>query len=414
MKTPPESFIHQLWMKKLVPAIGLQTVSGKKIEILKYGELNTIGGPDIFNSQIKIGETIWAGNIEIHINSSDWNRHNHHNDPAYDSVILHVVYNHDHQVQVQNAELETLELPKELCHRYYDKFEQKLQIRTDDYLPCSGLLDQVPDFILENWKTNLISERIEKKLEAHNSNLDIYNFCWSFMMKSFGMKYNQDPMMLISESIDFRELKSKKKSEIDNTFLRLSGLDLPISVNAFNNLQVEILSFVKPKVKPNWNFGGIRPNNQPIIKLMQFSSFFFLGKNKVIDLIIEGDFRSIRFLMKDVQVHSYWETHSSFHKKCKPRKLVLGDVFWNHMMLNAFLPLYFHLNAKLHGKDVTDKLFEQFESLPKEKNRITTKMMDNGFSNNNGFDSQSLIQLYNCYCQAKKCLNCAVGNKIIS
>jgi len=203
-------------MKKLIPAIGLNTVSGKSIKILNYGELNTIGGPDIFNCKIKIGDTIWAGNVEIHVNASDWIKHNHQVDEAYNSVILHVVFNNDKPVYIDKVELETLELPKELCSRYLEKFESAFKSMSSDRLPCSSILEQLPNIIVENWKTRLLTERLESKLNTQTSKTDVVNFVWNIIMGSFGLKYNKNPMNLIAESIDFNG------NVLDNI---LSGVD---------------------------------------------------------------------------------------------------------------------------------------------------------------------------------------------
>jgi hypothetical protein len=412
MNTPPESFIHYLWVKKLIPSFGLFTENDEKIEILNYGELNKVSGPDIFNAKLKIGDTIWVGNVEIHVHSSDWYKHKHDVDSAYNNVILHVVFNDDKPVLLQNKQIETLVLPKEFCKFHFKKFKNFLKQKSGA-LPCSSFLNEIPSVYIENWKTKLLSDRIQRKLEIGGHANDIINYTWRIVMINFGMKYNNNPMKVIALATDFREFESKQKHEIDNYFLGLSNLGFPISMNEFNNMQTKINVPLNLKVSPEWKFGGIRPANQPIIKLMQFSSFLSLTQGKLLEWILAADFKQIDSALEKVQIHSYWETHSSFYKKIKPRSLSLGESFKTHLKINAFLPLFLHLNKKLRNKDVAEEVFEFYDLLPKESNRIVNSMEEYGFQNKNSFDSQSLLQLNNYYCQSKKCLNCAIGNKII-
>ncbi len=409
--TPPESVIQFLWMQKKIPAIGLSTISGAKIQILDYGQLNTLGGPDIFQGRIKIDDTVWVGNIEFHSKASEWYQHGHHLDSAYNNVILHVVFENDKQVIVNDVELETLIVPPSIWKQYDD--HDLLKNRNQFQLPCSRFLNSIPQIHLEQWKTRLLIDRIESKLKEVNAS-DIYNFSWSMIMIAFGIKYNKLPMKMMANSIDFRQLNSMTKGQLDHFFLRSSQLELPISIDEFSDIQFEIPVESKDRITLEWKFGGIRPLNQPIIKLMQFSSFFFLVRNELMNLLRDLNFKELIRCLDRIEIHSYWETHSSYNKKCKPRNLKLGRSFRNHLLLNAFLPLSFHLNQNLHKNDVSSDILDYYAKIPKERNRITNFMQDNGFSNENGFDSQSLIHLNNYYCQSKKCLSCGIGVKILN
>jgi hypothetical protein len=89
-----EEFLAYLWGYRLL-APTLQTTSGEPVEVLFPGNRNPDAGPDFFNARLRIGSTLWAGNVEIHVRASDWYRHGHHTDDAYRNTILHVVWEDD-------------------------------------------------------------------------------------------------------------------------------------------------------------------------------------------------------------------------------------------------------------------------------------------------------------------------------
>lgn len=411
--TPPESFIQFLWMNKIIPAIGLKNNSGENIQILNFGQLNKIAGPDIFNARVKIGETLWNGNVEFHTKSSEWYNHKHHLDKAYDNVILHVVLEDDKPVELNGNLLDTLTVPPSIVQEYLHKIDKEIVSNPKVNLPCSKLLAEIPSVYIENWKTRLLLDRIEKKLSEFDSKLDIQNYTWATIFSAFGVKYNKVPMQQLATQIDFRELYSYSKIELDNYFMKISQLELPISINSNNLIQTEIPQGKTGQMNIEWKFGGIRPANQPIVKLMQFSSFFFLTKENIVNLLIKLDFNKILNHIDQISIHTYWETHSAFNRKCKSRKLIPGKSFKNHLLLNAFYPLGFILNKRMNKTEVSDHIVECYEKTTKEKNRIVKFMVENGFENKNGFDSQALIHLNHYYCQNKRCLNCEIGIRII-
>ncbi|MCB0478851.1 MAG: DUF2851 family protein [Crocinitomicaceae bacterium] len=414
MSKPKESLIQYLWMQKKIPGRGLCTTSGKKLEIIHYGQINTLGGPDIFQAKLRIDETLWVGNVEFHVNGSDWYKHNHDTDSAYNNVILHVVLNDDRQVAVKNEMIETFVVPPSLVNYHSEKFSPFLSSNFESGLPCASALNEIPEFHLESWKLRLLIDRWEDKLKDNAPKTDVFNYCWSMIMVTFGVKYNKIPMRMIANSINFKELVNLSSHELDNLFLKLSQLEMPISIEENQNMQMEIPVEINTKqIKLEWKFGGIRPANQPIIKLMQFSSFFYLAKDKLVDAMLNLDFKSILRITEEVKIHSYWETHSAYNKQCKERKLNLGRSFQNHLKINALYPLAFHLNKNLNGLDISEKILDNYRNSLKETNRILSFMEQNGFENRNGMDSQSLLQLYNNYCQSKNCLNCGIGAKIL-
>lgn len=414
MQKPKESLVQFLWTQKKIPSHGLKTVSDKEIEVIDLGQINTLGGPDVFQAKIKIDGTLWIGNVEFHVNSSDWYRHGHQEDPAYRNVILHVVINFDKSVFIQDSELETLVIPPSLIKQYAKKIEGRTEVeQLKGKLPCANLLHTIPDFHLDSWKLNLLIDRWEKKLQEVGSQKDVYNFSWIMIMMAFGVKYNKLPMKMIAQSIDFKELKELPKNELDTIFLKLSQLKMPIAINERNYVQYEIPIETDFELQLDWKFGGIRPMSQPIIKLMQFSSFFSMTKEEMVDLIIDLDIKKIKKRLSEVKIHSYWENHSSYNKKVKNRKVVLGSSFKKHFLINTVFPLSFHLNKNLKNKDVSDEIIQYYENLPKENNRILSFMEENGFKNASSLDSQSLIHLKNNFCEKKKCLNCRIGIQII-
>ncbi|WP_333865143.1 DUF2851 family protein, partial [Chitinophaga sp.] len=85
----PESLLQFIWLSGRFNMEGLATTAGEPLEIIHPGQLNRNAGPDFSAAQIRIGRLMWAGNVEVHYRSSDWQRHGHQHNPRYDRVILH-------------------------------------------------------------------------------------------------------------------------------------------------------------------------------------------------------------------------------------------------------------------------------------------------------------------------------------
>lgn len=419
-----EYFLHYLWKHKLFNVVKLQTTNNEDVQIINSGIHNMNSGPDFFNAQLKINEQLWAGNVEIHIKSSDWYVHNHEQDSAYDNVIIHVVWEDDMPIfRNDNSSLTTLILKdyvdQALIDNYYKLFSKK-----QSWINCENDIKRVDSFLLNNWKERLYIERLNDKSAQILSLLKQSKNDWEavlFMMlaKNFGLKVNGDSFMNMANSFDFSLVRKNQNNNIqlEALFFGQSGmLHKNIEDAYYVELQKEY-QFLSKKynitaiAKDTVKFFRLRPNNFPTIRLSQLANLYVLHQNlfsKLINITGASDYYD---LLK-IETSKYWESHYSFTSLSSKRKKVLTKSFIDLLLINTIIPLKF-VYQKYIGKLNEEHILELIQQIKPEKNSIIGKFNTLGVSSKNAFESQALLQLKKEYCTKQKCLQCAIGNSLL-
>ena len=417
-----EDFLHYIWKYNLYDKQAL-VYKDKKIEILSVGEHNFDAGPDFFNAQIVINNTTLVGNIEIHKKSSDWNRHKHNIDKAYDNVILHLVYENDTEIQnTKNEIIPTVEL----------KFDIKLR---DNYLylkhnkqviACNEKIKDISDFTKSFWIQKLFIERLEYKSNEVLKILELTKNNWEetfyiFLAKNFGFKLNSLPFQMLAKSLPLIYL-AKHKNNIQQVEALLFGtagfLDEEYSDEYPIKLEKEY-AFFKNKFKLQgiekhlWKFLRLRPSNFPTIRISQFANLIYKS-NALFSKIIEAESIDVVKRYFDISATNYWDTHYVFDKVSIEKKKRFGNSSQNIIIINTVIPFLF-IYGKVNGiEKYQDKAIRYAEQLISEKNSIITEWKDAGIISKNAFESQSLIHLYNNYCKKENCLKCQFGSSVIT
>lgn len=414
-----EDFLHHVWQHKKFAVTQLQTTTGESIQILHSGQYLQLAGPDFFNAQIIIGNQKWAGNIEIHLKSSDWYLHNHEKDANYDSVILHVVWEHDTPIfRRDNLEIPTLELRNYVAltdvHKYQSLITQK------SWIYCENDIKKVDDFIFKNWQERLYFDRLERKseeikqlLKESNNDWEAVLFC--LLAKNFGLNTNGALFLNMAKSIPFSVIR-KESFAIENLetlfFGQANMLESSFQDCYPNKLQNDynylchkytIFKSVFDKVE----FFKHRPDNFPTIRLAQLAALYHKEHNLFSKIVNVSSISEIYTLFQ-IEVSDYWETHYNFDKKSVAKKKKMSHAFIDLIVMNTILPIRFAFEQSLH-KEYSQEILELITALPPEKNIIIDKFASIGILAENAFQSQSLLQLKKEYCDAKKCLQCAVG-----
>lgn len=419
-----EDFLHYIWKHKKFCQTDLKTVNQETIEISSVGEHNLNAGPDFFNAKLRIDEQLWAGNVEIHIKSSDWFLHNHEQDKAYDNVILHVVWEHDAEVfRKDNSVIPTLEIKDYVSTSALENY-RKLFNANQNWINCENDFASVDDFTISNWLERLYFERLERKskdvldlLEASKN--DWEDVLFKMLAKSFGLKVNGVAFLSLANSFDFSILR-KSQSKLISTEALLFGqsglLEDAVEEPYYQSLQKEY-QFLKQKfsldnsfvVSPS--FFRLRPNNFPTIRLSQLANTFHTHQN-LFSKVIEA--KSIEDIYKvfSVETSEFWRTHYTFSKASKVTKKATSKAFINLLIINTIIPIKFSY-AKFQGKSVEDDILKLIEALPSEKNNIVDKFNSLKNVSKHALQSQALIQLKNEYCDKNKCLKCAIGSKLL-
>lgn len=417
-----EEFLHYIWKYKLYKNGNLTAQNQEKIEILNQGTHNFDSGPDFFNAKIKINETIWAGNVEVHINSSDWFAHNHHKDKAYDNVILQVVYNHDKDIVRTNGQpIPTLEI----------KFDKKLLnnyeslIKSEYWISCQNDIREIDSFTVQNWLEKLTIERLEEKSERINELLKQTNNGWETafyfqLARNFGFKLNSDPFELLAKSLPLAYLAKHKDdlSQIEALLFGQAGfLNDESGDDYYERLKKEYQYLqkkfnLKPIEKHLWKFLRSRPGNFPSVRIAQFAMLVYKSTalfSKILETKTINDFYKL-FIVKP---SDYWENHYVFNKESIKKSKIIGKSAVDIILINTIVPFLFIYGKAKGIQNLQDRSIRLLESLKPEKNSIITKWNDLDINASNAFDTQALIQLKNNYCNPKKCLNCQIGNRII-
>lgn len=419
-----EDLLHYFWKLKKFQINNLQTTEGELIVVKSVGTHNQNTGPDFFNAQVSIGNQLWAGNVEVHIKSSDWFVHNHEQDVNYDNVILHVVWEHDTPVyRNNNTPIPTLQLKDYVTQQALDSY-QKLFDNTQTWINCQNSIATISSFTINNWLERLYFERLEQKAIHINLMLQKANNNWEAVLfqllaKNFGLKVNADAFLSVANSFNFSVIQ-KQQSKLQSIEALLFGqanlLSTELQEPYYIALQKEYV-FLKQKFKlDNQNiipiqFFRLRPPNFPTIRLSQLANLFHLHPN-LFSKILNTDTLDDYYNLFSVTTTAFWDTHYTFNKESKVRKKKITKSFIDLLLINTILPLKF-CYTKQKGKLVDDKLLKQIAEIKSEKNSIVANFKTLKVDSKSALHSQALLQLKNNYCNKNQCLKCAIGNTLL-
>ncbi len=419
-----EDIIHFSWRYRPSSFQGLPCDGNELIEVISPGEPNYDSGPDFFNAKVRIGNTVWAGNVEIHVKSSDWFRHGHHNDSAYDSIILHVVAENDRKaVNSKGKEVPTLEIP------YPHELEWELQrlVASEAWIPCANHLKKVKPIDIRMWLASLAVERLEQKSETVKNLVNEFNGSWEeafyvSMARSFGLKVNALPFEMMAKATPVKVLAKVKNSLLSIEALLFGQAGLLNSTNPnvdeyYLQLKKEYL-YQQKKFQLNsipghlWKFMRLRPVAFPTIRIAQFAQLIHQSTSLFSRCIEAKTFDEISSLLK-VECSTYWKNHYTFGKESSMCSKALGEETVRIIVLNTIVPFLFSYGSMRGIEELKDRALSYLESMKPEANSIVRGFALSGVKAENTFFSQSLVQLKTQYCDKRKCLFCMVGANLL-
>lgn len=418
-----EEFLHYLWVNKKLPFTQLKTHLNESLEINHFGQYLQNAGPDIFNAQISINQQKWAGNIEIHIKSSDWYVHNHEKDANYDNVILHVVWENDSPIyRKDNSEIPTLELKNYVSLADINKYQSL--IASKSWINCENHIAETDNFVWNNWLESLFLNRLERKSEIIDKRLQETNNNWEavffeMLAKNFGLNTNGDCFLQLAQSIPYAIIRKESFNTEALEALFFGKLNL---------LRDDLEDEYYFKLKNNWDFlqlkynikeefglqpqfFKLRPDNFPTIRLSQLIQLISSKQNLFSQILLADSYSDIKKMLQS-ETSEYWKSHYSFSKKSKTKHKILTSEFIDLLIINTVMPIKFSY-VKSHGKLNIEALISLLEAMPSEKNSIMDKFSEFNVKATNAFQSQSLLELKNEYCNKNKCLKCAVALQLL-
>lgn len=405
----------------------LKTTDNQPLEILYVGDVNTDAGPDFLNSKVRIGHTEWVGTVEVHQRASDWNLHRHSSDKRYNNVVLHVVYENDAPVFLQNGrQPATLELKNFIRPGVWDNYQSLLRPALSHSVPCATMLPELPVFVLHSYLERLAVERLQQKSETvrqllAESGNSWETTCYWALARHFGGKVNAVPFELLAKSIDMRIFAKLKQSlfRIEALLFGQAGmLDEPFSDDYPNALKKEYeyqrkVYNLSPIDGYLWKFFRVRPSGFPTIRISQFANFIFKSNGLFSKMLETVDAETLLSFF-DVSASDYWQTHYHFDKPVKSKSKQLGTDFAVSLLINAWIPLLMLYGTYNQTQQYKDLALALLEKLPCESNAIIKQWQAADISPENALHSQALIQLFNEYCKRKRCLSCQIGYKFLT
>lgn len=416
-----EDFLHYIWQfTKLNPA-GLKTVQGEEVHIVSPGQYLQQAGPDFFNASLIIGKQKWAGNVEIHVKSSDWYLHNHERDDAYDNVVLHVVWEHDAEVfRKDNTEIPVLELKNYVAKDVLQNYNALATAKS--WIFCEKELESLNSFVMENWKERLFFERLERKAKpimqlAQETANDWEAVLFCFLAKNFGLNTNGEEFFKLARSVPFPVVR-KESFETENLealLFGMAGLLKGDKEDVYYKDQKARFDYLahKHQLKPayiNLQFFKLRPDNFPTIRLSQLAQLYHTHQN-LFSKLINAPLQDI-YNIFNIKSSTYWETHYQFDKESPKKRRSLSASFIDLLVINTILPFRFAYNNSI-GKENSEELIVILKQVAPEKNAIVDKFRQFKVPVTSAYDTQSLLQLKNEYCNHKKCLQCGIGLELL-
>ncbi len=419
-----EDLLHFIWRTKRFDVKQLATTNGDKIELLDWGQLNHDAGPDFLNAKIKIGNTIWAGQIEMHLKSSDWNKHNHSSDAAYNNVILHVVYEHDEDIITQSGHnIPCMELKSRIDAPVIQNYRELMS--STARIPCEPLFQHVRELHRDLWLERVLVERLEQKTKFIQQLLSTTKNDWDeviyiMMARYLGMKVNAEPMQMLAERVPLKILEKHRDQEnqVAALLFGASGLLDIAEEDSFVKLLQREWNILKAKYSieklPStiWKRLRLRPANFPSVRIGQLVSLICRESRMMRFIREQNSIQELRALFL-IEPNEYWKTHYSLGEASAPRSKKLGKQAVDTILINVVVPLLFQYGRLRNLESMCDRAFDILRELPAENNKITRIFSDLNYPIQNAHSSQAALQLHKSYCLPKKCTNCGIGQRLI-
>ncbi len=414
-----EKLLQYIWQYQLFNKQYLQTVDEFPLSIIHPGSANLNQGPDFLNGKIKISDTIWVGNIELHVHSTDWNLHRHSDDCNYNNVILHVVWNHDKDIHLpfQTLEMKSL-VPKLLLDKYNGLMNNHL------FIPCEKSIGYVNQIIIKKYKERLLIERLQERscqIESllMTSKSNWIEVLWRMLAKNMGGKVNGEAFQQIAQHTPIKILLKHTHSlfQIEAILMGQGGLLNQVHTDLYpRQLFKEYVflqkkySFISPKVSVH--FLRMRPPNFPTIRLSQLAALVQVFPLLMSNIIETEDIKCVKSLLSIVS-DKYWTTHYVFDELSEEMLKKLGVQTIDSIIINTIVVLLYSYGYYNNIEHLQTKAIRWLEEISAEKNNICNTFEKLRIENKSAFDSQALLQLKSKYCDAKRCLDCAIGISVI-
>lgn len=432
---PSERFLQSLWFQRELRS-PLETVDGRKLEVIQPGLWNHGPGPDFKHAVIKIDGIQITGDVEIHIHENGWEAHGHHTDPAYTPVILHVCYYASGKEKFTRNALNQ-NIPKTLIENFLSR---PLDFLLEEYAPEIEMSVDLPSYepgrcaelicaetkailpILESAGEQRFLSKVARwsRLTQRTSPRQAL---WEGICEALGYKNNKMQMRALARAI--YPLFSSKKIQPTQRIAIMLGVagflppTMPQGKSAGESLYVRRLWDIWWKYRGqmsdeanavrSWQMASNRPVNHPHRRIAAAAhAWDLLGKLERLLTRSAGNLLECdTFPLED----DYWNRHYSLSGKetTKPLPLI-GSDRWRQIIINILYPLAY---AWAKTPTLRDEIFSQFARIPAFENdliiRAACQRLDLPTREvKTTLRRQGLHQIYEDFCLADRsdCANC--------
>ncbi len=421
-----EELLHYIWQYGLFDKTGLATTSGEPVQILKPGLLNKDAGPDFGQAKIQIGTTTWAGNVEMHINASDWNAHKHQNDEAYNNVILHVVYRCDvpEVLRKNGTPILQVELKERIDERLLARYTALME--SQHAIACGALVNKVDEGIRSMGMDRMAIERLEQKVQSVQALLERHGNDWEqvlliMLARYLGSTVNREVFEVMAASLPHQIIAKHADNllQIEALLFGQAGLlhgefteDYPRQLQQ-EYKYLKRLHNLTPLQAGVVKFARVRPQAFPTVRLAKLAAALHSNTKLFGRIMEQPELRTLQEIFATVP-SEYWQHHFRFEERTeKKMNHNFSEATLNSLVLNAVCPVLFSYGRYKSEEKYCDKALELLQQIPVEKNNITTLFQNFGFKLQSAYDSQAVIQLKKEYCESYSCARCPIGNDIL-
>ncbi len=396
----------------------LQTVQGEKLFIHSAGLFNTNQGPDFLNARIRIADTIWAGHIELHLKTSEWLRHGHQEDANYNNVILHVVWEHD--AEVNNVPV--LELGGRVAGMLLERYEELMHKR--GFIPCQNSIGRISGLAWEHWKLRMVAERLTRKAQRLQGYLQANRQHWEeafwwLLARNFGMRVNAEAFEQVARSIPYGVLRKESASQLQLEALLMGQAGLLARKRHDNHPKLLQQEYrfqqhkygIHPAPIPV-HFLRMRPGNFPTVRLAQLAALLTARESLFSAIRAITKIEDLRTLLT-VQAASYWDDHYRFDEPSVHQPKRIGRALADGIIINTIVPALFAYGLHTGEDSFRERVIEWLAALHPEINSTVQGFESIGLHVQHALDSQALLELKSNYCDQQRCLKCTVGNMLL-
>lgn len=420
-----EHFLQYIWQFKKLPLFNLFTVDGEKVMIVQSGIWNNDAGPDFINAKLYIGKTLWSGNVEIHIESSDWYRHGHHKDPMYDSVVLHIVLLQDQKVFRQNGtEIPAIEIHESVVREHFIHYNKMFGGK--QAIACSRHFAKIEDLVFQNQLERSAIARVIEKSEYILDYLEKTHGDWNqttyfLLLRSFGFHINAVPFEILSYALPYKVLRKHLSNgvELESLMFGQAGFlqqdfgDYYYRLLQSNYDHLRRKYTLYPMQIAKWKFLRLRPSNFPTVRIAQLAGFLH-GKSHLFDFMMnERTISEWADVFSEIKMPDFWNNHYHFNKHCEEKLSAMGKKSVYIILINVIVPLFYAYGTYIGNNELKFKAISILEQIPLESNVVIRQFTPLNFKFSNALQTQGAIQLYQKLCAQKRCLQCKVGVKLM-